>query len=683
MNLRRILIPIVLISILGLQFGPASAIAPSVAAATNPDWLQFVADVTIPDGAAVTPGATFTKTWRLRNIGTTTWTTGYALVFTGGTQMGAPAAVNLPTSVAPGQTVDISVTLAAPTAPGRYIGYFKLRNASGVLFGWGAAADRAFWVEITVSSTAGTAYDFAANACSATWTSGAGALPCPGSDGDSRGFVIRQDAPTLETGALDTGPGLLVAPQAVTDGFIQGVYPAFTVQAGDRFQATVGCQYGATSCYVAYRLDYQIGSGAVRTLWTFRERYERQVYRANIDLSSLAGQNVRFILTLSAYGSPTGDRAIWGTPRIVRSGAVVTPPTATTPSGTTPTSTPVPAACDRATFVADVTIPDGATLTAGSSFTKTWRLRNTGTCTWTTGYALVFVSGDQMGAPSTLMLPSSVAPGQTVDLSVPMTAPGVAGHYRGYWKLRNAAGVPFGVGSAGTVAFWVDINVTGSAGSPGTAYDFAANACSATWTSGAGTLPCPGSDGDARGFVIRQDAPLLEGNTTAGPGLLVSPQSITDGYIQAVYPAFAVQAGDRFQSIVSCQYGATACYVTFRVDYRIGSGPIQTLIVFRERYEGLYYRMDVDLSSLAGQNVTFILTVQAYGSPAGDRALWVGPRIARSGAPATPSATPTITPTSVSSDATPTPTPTLTPTLTETPTATATETPTPTPTNTP
>jgi hypothetical protein len=104
----------------------------------------------------------------------------------------------------------------------------------------------------------------------------------------------------------------------VTDGFIQGVFPAFAVQSGDRFQATIGCQDAATACYVTYRLDYQIGTGAVSTFWTFRERYDGLTYNVNVNLSSLAGQNVKFILTILAAGSASGDRAVWIAPRITR-----------------------------------------------------------------------------------------------------------------------------------------------------------------------------------------------------------------------------------------------------------------------------------------------------------------------------------------------------------------------------
>ncbi len=114
---------------------------------------------------------------------------------------------------------------------------------------------------------------------------------------------------------------------------------------------------------------------------------------------------------------------------------------ALTPAGTA-TSTPVPTgpSGDRAVFVADVTIPDNTVLPAGSAFTKTWKLQNGGTTTWTTSYTLAFVSGEQMGTITSVPISQSVAPGAQVDVSVNMVAPSTNGTYQGYWKMKNASG---------------------------------------------------------------------------------------------------------------------------------------------------------------------------------------------------------------------------------------------------
>lgn len=467
---RKSLFSLILLAALVLSLVPAAVLARPAAASSYCDWAQFVADVTVPDGTRYAGGTAFQKTWRLKNIGTCTWTTGYSLVFDSGDRFGAQD-VNFPINVAPGQTVDLTLNMTAPANNGKYFSYWRLRNASGVIFGIGSTANKAFWAEINVSSggNSGVAYDFTANATSAKWSSGAGALTFPGTDGSASGFALTQSAPKYESGVTFPQAGMLFAPNNVNNGYIQAVYPAFRVQNGDRFQTTVGCEINATSCYVAYRLDYQIGGGPVRTFWTFREKYEGWTYAANLNLSSLAGNDVTFILVISAYGSPTGDRALWGNPVIARTGATPPPTVTGTPPTPTPTK-PVPAACDRALFIADVTVPDGTSLAPNFTFTKTWRLKNVGSCTWTKDtYKLMFDSGEKMSGPDLAPMPVNVPPGSTVDITVTLTSPNTAGSYRGYWKFQNGSGVPFGIGVGGTKAWWVDIKVAGTGIVPSTA----------------------------------------------------------------------------------------------------------------------------------------------------------------------------------------------------------------------
>ncbi len=163
-----------------------------------------------------------------------------------------------------------------------------------------------------------------------------------------------------------------------------------------------------------------------------------------------------------------------------------------------PTSAPL-VRCDAAAFVKDVTIADGSVISRGASFTKTWRLQNVGSCAWTPAYALVFVSGDSMGGPTAVGLGANVQPGQSIDVSATMIAPSSDGHFRGYWKLRNASYALFGIGTQADTAFWVDIYVRGPAFA---AYDFVSQYCQADWENNNTLLPCPGIEGDDNGFVI-------------------------------------------------------------------------------------------------------------------------------------------------------------------------------------
>ena len=176
---------------------------------------------------------------------------------------------------------------------------------------------------------------------------------------------------------------------------------------------------------------------------------------------------VQFEVVTTAVASPTSDTGTYPGPTPTLFPPTITPttivPTAipSTQTSIPPTPTVIPPTpktyCDWLSFVADVSIPDGTVIQIGDSFTKTWRIENRGTCTWTTDYALVFSSGSQMGQTSTVKLPHNVAPGARVDVSVALTAPTSPGNYRGYWMLRNSAGETFGFGDNANKAFYVDI----------------------------------------------------------------------------------------------------------------------------------------------------------------------------------------------------------------------------------
>lgn len=128
------------------------------------------------------------------------------------------------------------------------------------------------------------------------------------------------------------------------------------------------------------------------------------------------------------------------------------------PDTATPSNTPIP--CNLGKFIDDVTIPDGTKFGPGDVFTKTWSLKNVGSCTWTSGYDIVFYSGDAMGAPSTVQITTgTVNPGQTVEVSVNLTAPDSAGTYRGNWQLRDPSDTIFGIENSTSGYFWVEIKV--------------------------------------------------------------------------------------------------------------------------------------------------------------------------------------------------------------------------------
>ena len=102
-----------------------------------------------------------------------------------------------------------------------------------------------------------------------------------------------------------------------------------------------------------------------------------------------------------------------------------------------PTNTPLP--CNKAKFIEE-TIPDNTQFDPGETFTKTWTMRNDGSCTWDSSYRVVFNSGDRMNGETSYNLTKNVAPGETIDLSVHLTAPADPGTYKGYWNIKAPDG---------------------------------------------------------------------------------------------------------------------------------------------------------------------------------------------------------------------------------------------------
>ncbi len=144
-------------------------------------------------------------------------------------------------------------------------------------------------------------------------------------------------------------------------------------------------------------------------------------------------------------------------PVFVTSTLPALPAASSTPTATEQGALPRPENCtDEALLVLDVTYADGSRVKAGESFTKTWRLRNTGTCPWDSTYHLVFLSGERMGAPDSVSLPVT-APTKDADVSVNLVAPLADGSYTTYFQLRDPKGKVISIGLEQTI--WLKVIV--------------------------------------------------------------------------------------------------------------------------------------------------------------------------------------------------------------------------------
>lgn len=156
---------------------------------------------------------------------------------------------------------------------------------------------------------------------------------------------------------------------------------------------------------------------------------------------------------------------------------------------------------DQSTFVKDVTISDGTELEAGESFTKIWKIKNTGTCTWDSNTTVEFVSGDDLDGEST-EIGESVAPGETIEISIDMIAPADPDEYTGYWQLANSSGTLFGS------KFYVQIVVSEATSTP-----------TVTQTSSPTATATPGATAVPTSTLVPTNAP----SATTAPTMTLTP----------------------------------------------------------------------------------------------------------------------------------------------------------------
>jgi hypothetical protein len=114
-----------------------------------------------------------------------------------------------------------------------------------------------------------------------------------------------------------------------------------------------------------------------------------------------------------------------------------------------------------ASFVADITVPDGSDIQANSTILKKWSIRNDGTLQWPIGSLLMHNDGSVI--PSELFTNEckgvtvpSAKPNEIVEIGVHFTAPSTSGRHHGEWHLVQPDGVTkFG----NDYALWTQINV--------------------------------------------------------------------------------------------------------------------------------------------------------------------------------------------------------------------------------
>jgi len=276
---------------------------------------EFVKDMTVYDGAQFAPNTTFVKIWRLKNVGSCTWTKDYQISFDNGDKLGGSTRA-MPQKVAPGEIVDIQVEMKAPSDNGSYKGYWILRDEDGDKFGIGKSANGSFWVAIKVVPVkVSYAYDFAKNFCKAAWKTDNNSLFCHGTAQGFSNYVQFTSNFQMESGKIENEPALII--NVANGERVRGVYPAYTVQAGDHFVSQIGCVDGSKDCKVKARLTYRVeGTNENGVLGEWIEKYNGKTTMIDIDLSGLVGKNVVFVLDVSSLSSSRLNEMFWFVPSI-------------------------------------------------------------------------------------------------------------------------------------------------------------------------------------------------------------------------------------------------------------------------------------------------------------------------------------------------------------------------------
>jgi hypothetical protein len=211
--------------------------------------------------------------------------------------------------------------MIAPSTPAKYTAYYMLVDQNGKRFGVKADGTGPFWVKIESTPGKNIAYSFAAEACSATWTSSSSSDPlkCPGKTSDiSKGYVIPKANPIREDGGKENEPGLITRPDNTSGGFITGQFPEIAIKNGDKFKATIQCEGGMNNCDIYFVLEARSGSEPVVLLGSWHEVFDNNWNAISVDLSSFAGKNVIFYLTVRNGATSADNSGLWLQPIIYR-----------------------------------------------------------------------------------------------------------------------------------------------------------------------------------------------------------------------------------------------------------------------------------------------------------------------------------------------------------------------------
>lgn len=447
------------------------------------DQMIFVEDVTIPDGMLVEAGSAFVKTWRVKNVGSTTWKKGYKMIHGSGDTMGARQASYPIPAAKPGEEVEISIPMRVP-------------DRTGVIHGsWQPVTDKGrtflFQMFVEVNAVKRSARDDANYVADLTIPDGTTVQ-----QGDTflktwriknSGTTTWKDYTLEYTGDPFSRDSRMGAPMAVSVPFARPgktVDVSVTLKApeskgthrstwrlrkrdgglfGEQFYAEIKVSEkikAAGHNGLTYIDDVTIQDNTelvprqkIQKIWRVRNS-GTNAWKDGYLLAHVGGDRMGAPATLPLPKAEPGE--------IVHVVIDMEVPTEAGPAfgewmakdetgkifGENMTiliKVVDLAGQDNYRFVTDVTIPDNSVLQVGHQMRKVWRVRNTGMTTWGDGYTLRHVRNANYATDGVTEIPLPPAqPGQTVDVGLDITAPSAPGEHKTSWRPFNSQGRPFG-----------------------------------------------------------------------------------------------------------------------------------------------------------------------------------------------------------------------------------------------
>ncbi|MBN2256817.1 MAG: hypothetical protein JW704_03210 [Anaerolineaceae bacterium] len=266
---------------------------------------------TIPAGSEFYAGKSFEKTWVIRNTSPCSWNHQYNVVYYDGIGMGESThrvfTENLPpdTAIHPGETTTLILNLRAPFAPGRHVGYWKLRDPSGFLFVPANYEQDSLLVDINV---VGTIYSFIDNICQATWVLDGQLINCP--DDEKPVSFVLDKFPHLEDGSTENEPGIRFLLSETDGSSLIASFPDIGIKKGDHLHLVTACAYDAPLCNLTFEVGYHSADGD-GLLGTWNEISDGQMHTVDLDLSDLAGQAIQFVFLARSNGAIQGNLGFW------------------------------------------------------------------------------------------------------------------------------------------------------------------------------------------------------------------------------------------------------------------------------------------------------------------------------------------------------------------------------------